>query len=372
MTGRVAVIGAGAVGLCIAEQLAVSGAKVELVEREEPGAGATTRSFAWINATFDKQPRSYFELSRDAVACWRRWSAADPKLGVRWCGSVEWADTQGAGELARAVERHRSLGSASRPVSAEELSRLEPDVDSGDAEFACATVEEGVVDPARLVKRLVERCEAANVRIHRGESLQRATWQGEWQLELDGDSEGLACDAVVLAAGTRTQSLARQLGCDVPLVASPGVLVDVPAVKAPRGVVLSPDLHFRAVGEGTVRAGLDFGGSHLGGSGLCGPDLGGSDLGDEEVAAEIGRRLWGRLEGVDAEALRFVRGERPMPRDGLPVVGRLPAAGDLFVAVMHSGITLAPWVAELLSAEVVSGRQDPRLLDFRPSRFDAG
>ena len=43
-----------------------------------------------------------------------------------------------------------------------------------------------------------------------------------------------------------------------------------------------------------------------------------------------------------------------MPQDGLPVVGQGPVQG-LWLAVMHSGATLAPVVAELLAAEIMGG-----------------
>ncbi|MEM6705534.1 MAG: FAD-dependent oxidoreductase [Acidobacteriota bacterium] len=355
MVERIAVIGAGVVGLCLSEQLAVSGAQVDLIERDAPGAGATSRSFAWINATFDKQPRSYFELSRAAVDCWRRWGESDPRLGVRWVGSVEWADELGSPKLERALERHRGLGASARAVSPDELAELEPEVSSDDAAFACATADEAVVEPAALVARLVERCEAAGVRLHRQAALSAAAWASEWRLCLKRADEPkeLFADAVVLAAGTATDALARLFASEVSLVDSPGVLVEVPAAKEPRGVVLSPEVHFRSTGAGFVRAGLDFGGEDRGWS-------------DERIAAEIGRRLGDRIPGVAAEEVRFVRGERPMPADGLPVVGRLQSPGELFVAVMHSGVTLAPFVAEGLAAEILTGDRDERLADFRP------
>jgi D-hydroxyproline dehydrogenase subunit beta len=52
----------------------------------------------------------------------------------------------------------------------------------------------------------------------------------------------------------------------------------------------------------------------------------------------------------------------------LPVVGQGPLAG-LWIAVMHSGATLAPVVAELLADEISAGTNSPLLADFRPARF---
>lgn len=44
--------------------------------------------------------------------------------------------------------------------------------------------------------------------------------------------------------------------------------------------------------------------------------------------------------------------QRPVPQDGMPVVGACGPEG-MFTAVMHSGVTLAPIVAEILAQEVL-------------------
>ena len=68
-----------------------------------------------------------------------------------------------------------------------------------------------------------------------------------------------------------------------------------------------------------------------------------------------------RLQGVRI-------GTRPMPADGLPVIGPIPGALGAHVAVMHSGVTLAPAVAPLVVSEVVRGLHAPELEGVRPNR----
>jgi glycine/D-amino acid oxidase-like deaminating enzyme len=60
---------------------------------------------------------------------------------------------------------------------------------------------------------------------------------------------------------------------------------------------------------------------------------------------------------------------RPIPPDGLPVVGRVDAIPDLYVAVMHSGITLAPAIGRFIAEEVLTGRRDNLLLPYGPGRL---
>ena len=62
---------------------------------------------------------------------------------------------------------------------------------------------------------------------------------------------------------------------------------------------------------------------------------------------------------------------RPMPADGLPVIGELPGVSGAYVAVMHSGVTLAPVAARFVAAEVVAGLDVDELSGVRPTRFGA-
>jgi glycine/D-amino acid oxidase-like deaminating enzyme len=60
---------------------------------------------------------------------------------------------------------------------------------------------------------------------------------------------------------------------------------------------------------------------------------------------------------------------RPMPRDGMPIVGPLPGLHSLYVAVAHGGVTMAPGLARFVAEEIVDGEPVDRLAPFRPDRF---
>jgi glycine/D-amino acid oxidase-like deaminating enzyme len=57
-----------------------------------------------------------------------------------------------------------------------------------------------------------------------------------------------------------------------------------------------------------------------------------------------------------------------MPVDGYPVLGVSPARKDVYLAVMHSGVTLAPIVGELAAQEIVESVPAEPFRDFRPDR----
>ena len=61
---------------------------------------------------------------------------------------------------------------------------------------------------------------------------------------------------------------------------------------------------------------------------------------------------------------------RPEPADGLPVLGRIPGIKNMQVAVLHSGITLAPIVAKLIAFELNKPGEDDRLLPYSIERFE--
>ena len=62
-------------------------------------------------------------------------------------------------------------------------------------------------------------------------------------------------------------------------------------------------------------------------------------------------------------------GYRPMPIDGFPVLGFSPKAPNVYLALTHSGVTLAPLIAQLATMEIVDKARVDQLSDYRPERF---
>jgi glycine/D-amino acid oxidase-like deaminating enzyme len=61
-----------------------------------------------------------------------------------------------------------------------------------------------------------------------------------------------------------------------------------------------------------------------------------------------------------------------MPADGQSIVGRLPGADHLYVAVTHSGVTLAAHLSRLIAAELTGGAPSAELAPYRPGAARAG
>ena len=134
---HVAVIGAGIVGASIAWRIASRGLRVTLIDKAEPGSGASSHSFAWINAGA-KQPIGYHNLNRRSLEMWPRFAAAIAddgdiaNVGLRWGGKVAWETEPAAAEQLQArVQQLQSWGYPTRMVSAAELAELEPSLEIG-------------------------------------------------------------------------------------------------------------------------------------------------------------------------------------------------------------------------------------------------
>ena len=89
-------------------------------------------------------------------------------------------------------------------------------------------------------------------------------------------------------------------------------------------------------------------------------------------AAELLRRARGTVHGLDdAQVVEIQVCVRPMPVDGQSIVGRLPGAPGLYVAVTHSGVTLAAHLSRLIAADLTTGTPPAPLTPYNPARFTA-
>src|SRR5438874_5594652 len=125
---RIVIAGGGIIGANLAYRLAKRGAEVTLVERTRPASGATANSFAWINATYSKQPFAYFQLNRLGIEAWQQLDRELPgDLPLRWGGSVEWyGDQKRAAQFRDEIRRHQAWGYPTHVLDEAALHALEP------------------------------------------------------------------------------------------------------------------------------------------------------------------------------------------------------------------------------------------------------
>jgi hypothetical protein len=62
-------------------------------------------------------------------------------------------------------------------------------------------------------------------------------------------------------------------------------------------------------------------------------------------------------------------GYRVMPKENYPMAGGFETYGKLYVAALHSGMTMAPISGQFASLEILDGARVDMLAPYRPERF---
>lgn len=352
---KVIVVGSGIIGASIAWHLSNAGAQVTVVAENANGGTATPNSFAWINASWGN-PEPYLRLRTRSMAEWTRLAAAVPGLPLNWCGGLCF-DMERA-ELEAYATHHNAMGFAIRRVDRSEAADIEPNLVDPPG-FALHVAAEGAAEPVATARALL-----ADAARHGAESIVTTvtalrTTNGRVTGVETADGP-LFADEVIVAAGAGAPALLTTAGVALPLEAPPGLLVHSrPHARLLNGIVLSEALHMRQTPEGRMIAGADFGGANPG-----------QDA--EATAHALFSSLKARLRGAeDLEFDFFTIGHRPTPADGFPAIGRPSGIGRLYVAVMHSGVTLAPAVGLLAAREIQEGERDALLAPYGMERFSA-
>ncbi len=358
---RIVIAGAGILGANLAYQLAKRGASVTVIERDTPGAGATSKSFAWINATFSKQPWAYYQLNRLGMQGWRQ---LDRELGgdlpVRWGGSIEWYGSEKeAGVLRHQVRAHQAWGYPVAVVSEARLKALEPHVTFGAIAAASHAEDEGHVDPVAAVQVLLRRAEGHGARVQTGTTITALELRQDRLRAVRTTGGDVPADVLVIACGTDTPRVAAMAGQRVPLKDSPGVLVHTtPQSPLLERVVLAPGAHMKQKPDGRVVTGVGFGGTPT------------TDSSHEAAERFLRMSAAGVLSALGkANVEKITLGWRPLPQDEYPIVGFAPGRRDIYITVMHSGVTLSPFVGRAAAVEILDGVEVEPLAAYRLARF---
>jgi glycine/D-amino acid oxidase-like deaminating enzyme len=376
VAARCVVVGAGIVGSCIALRLAEQGAEVTVVEAGQPGYGATANSFAWVGASHPglHEPEPYFQLNALGVQAYRRLDA-EYDLGPWFArtGCLTWssdpAEQEGtAGNVAYLSGRGYNAALLS-PVRA---AALEPAAALPESCEAVAFFpDEGWVHGPPFAGRILTHARAAGTRLVIGERAAGFALSGE---RVSGvrlaSGEVLPADTVVVACGRGSTDLLAAISYELPMVSATtqpsdavGLLVLSRPMSSPvEHVLIADDVMIRPDGGGRLIIHdyrMDA---------LVAADTPLAPV--PEPAARLLRDTARHVRGadeVDVEAVRI--GVRVLPGDEMPVVGRIPGHGNVYVCAAHSGVTLAPLLAELTAAEIMHDSGSALLATFRPDRF---
>jgi glycine/D-amino acid oxidase-like deaminating enzyme len=368
---RAIVLGAGVLGASVAHQLAQAGVEVTVIEAGGPAAGTSSATFS-IDVTHLKTPHSYFELNRRSAA--EHLALGEEQGGAAWrhpAPLIQWGHTADERRvISERAERLRSWGHDCRTTGAEALAELAPGVDPA----ACAAEELVVHDHAAwydaplFARTLLDRAAMNGARIRYGLRVTGLLRRDDRIVGVRTGGRVWEADHVVNCAGPDAGRIAALADVSLPLARIPGLVGEsTPVPEARLGAILAtPGVDLRPASGARVCS-ISWPVDAL----L--PADGDAERGqDPGLEQELHRRGQEVLPALRTAGLAGVRlGVRPVPTDGLPLVGEVPGADGLYSVVTHSGVTLAPLLGRLAAEEIASGRPVRELEPYRPSRVPA-
>ena len=207
---RIAVIGAGIVGLAVGARLAASGHTVTVVEKEqEIAAHQTGRNSGVIHSGLYYAPGSLKATMSIAGNRSMYDYARDHGIAVDRCGKLVVAtDSSQLGRLDALTARAEANGVTARRIGAEEAKEHEPHVR---AVAALLVSDTGIVDYRGVSRSLADEIQDAGGALRMGERFVRArTTQGHVDIETDNGT--LTADVLVACAGLQSDRIARASG----------------------------------------------------------------------------------------------------------------------------------------------------------------
>lgn len=363
----VCVVGAGAIGLCSALELARRGAAaVNVIDARHVAAGSSGLSVGIVETQY--LDRLDIELRVRSMRTFR-WLEREHGLRVVHNGYLRLGhDADARATFERSVEIQRGLGVADATVlDREQVARLVPDMRTEDVCAGLLGRSDGFLDGHLYCGLLAELAARAGVKLSNGTELLGAEPGSAGGLRLSTSTGDLRCDVVVDAAGPWAGRVAAVLGGTLELVPQrhQASIVHLPhelSYTMPSVMDYSPGsgargLYFRHDGPGRLIAGLH---GEEPTDAEADPD---SYVGqaDEDFLRELAFKLSGRLPGlVDSTLAGGWAGLYPASLTGRPIVGPVMGGAPVIVAggAGGSGIQISPVLGELVADWVLDG--EPR------------
>ena len=367
------VVGGGAIGLCCAWRIAQRGARVVVLDRAEPPAGAT-RVAAGMLAPIGELAFGEPELLRMTVAAAERYpgfvaeleAASGISTGYARLGALHVAlDRDEAAELRRVHDLQRSLGLGAEWLPPRRCRELEPGL-TPSFNGGVHAPEEAAIDPRAMTAALLAALTAEGVEVRGGTEVAEALLDGE-RIEgvRTGSGEELRAGAVVLAAGAWSGA-AEWLPepARPPVRPVKGQILELRALdgEAPcERIVASERVYLVPRPDGRLIAGATTEERSFDTTVTAG--------GVHELLREAYRLL---PDVAEMELVEAMAGLRPGTPDNLPLIG--PGALDgLVLACGHyrNGILLAPLTGEAVAELLDTGKLPDAVAAARPvsSRF---
>lgn len=348
------VIGGGIIGNSIAYYLSEAKSDGILVlDQKFPlcGTSGSTQAWIWIHS---KSPSWYAEISL--------YSAELYGYLQRKIGDFEFDHSGGISPFFTETEREQALhlaevqaevGIEIQVLTREEALAREPAL-SPKIAGAMYSPADGNVNPMRLLEQYMRASGKNGVTFDYYDPVIGIEKQQEAFIVTTSQNV-YHCKKLVLSAGIWTRQLGKMLGIDIPIKPVRGQIIITeplpPLFKHTLSIMRQANNGEVLIGNSQENVGLDRR----------------STLDVIIETANMGIKYVPAL--AKARVVRSFGGIRVMPEDGFPILGSVPGTDNLYVAALHSGITLAPLVGTLMAELITEGETSLPLDRYSIARF---
>lgn len=367
MRPDIVVVGGGTVGAAIAYGLAARKERVLLLDGGDGDFRAARANFGlvWLSGKGHGMP-PYQVLTRQSISLWQAFrrdlealTAID--LGYEQNGGLTFCLGEAAFEERRnQLQRLHNQWAGAAPdwemVDRAALARLLPKVTLGpDVTGASLGHRDGHANPLQLLAAL----HAAVIRLGgsvRSHATVRSIVRDGRDFRVVLGEESIVAPRIVIAAGLGSASLARDVGLEVPLRPQRGQVLVTERLEP---LLALPASGLRQTTEGTIMIGA------------TNEEVGHDVSTTGAAAAQLSRKTVRTIPAL--ASVRLVRqwsGLRVMTPDSYPIYAESESHPGAFVALCHSGVTLAALHADVIAGAVAAGSLPLSLSPFHQRRFD--
>ena len=364
MTTDVLIIGGGVIGLSIARELAFDHS-VCVVERGRCGEEASSAAAGMLGAQAEAYgDDAFFRLCVDSREMFPGLAASlleetDIDVGLDRAGTLLLSFSEA--DIAARRERfawQKAAGFEIEQLSAAEIRREEPFV-STDVLGGFYLPKDGQIDNRKLVDALRRSCEIRGVKFFENTAIDKLAVENGKVTGAFAGAATFSADKVVLAAGAWGTSIDR--GIDLPFVIKPmrgQILQFRTAKRLFDHVIVGPRGYIVPRRDGRILSGATM------------DDAGFDETITNEATAHLIESTTEISPSLGSQKPQDVwTGFRPFAPDRLPVLGRVPNAENLHLALGHfrNGILLSPITAKIIAGDIRGDASPPE--EFSPVRF---
>ncbi len=380
----VIIVGGGIMGNSIAWQLSKRGKSVIVLEKSDVASGAAGATDGVVGY-HTKKPGPQLDLAVQSIEMFDGLSEQldyDIEYEKNAGGMQPVEDKEQYDMLFAMVEEQKKSGVDIKMISAEEAFEIEPEI-AKDIYGALYSKTGGKVNPIALTMAFSQAAKKLGAVVNNNTQVNSFIIDGQKILGVRTNKGQFFADVIVNAAGAWAGEIANMLNLYMPIKPRKGQLAVTepiaPFMKATVQCALYNIIKFRPEtikDEAVLKLGSSLSIEQTEeGSIIIGGTREFEEFNDEntfeaiEIMMNRATRFFPLLKNVSV--VRYFSGFRPFTPDGLPLLGKVDAYDNFYMAAGHEGdgIALAPITGKLISEIICDGKSSYDLSDFNPNRF---